>query len=144
MLFIRNLYQNWLDASLLLNMIWFQRRPATTPVFRTFNNCQFYQQFHSGYDDRCDAQVSQEFATAAYRMGHTLIRDVFPRMNDFYQLMDNGVDLKTSFNNVTTLYDEASGGLETIIVGFAGAPVMAFDRHIATVNINCKEELTRI
>lgn len=47
-----------------------------------------------GYDDKCDATMTQEMATAAFRFGHTLIRNVFPRMNAKYQEETDGLDLK--------------------------------------------------
>lgn len=48
----------------------------------------------TGYDDRCDATMTQEMATAAFRFGHTLIRNLLPRMNSEYEENGEAIDLK--------------------------------------------------
>uniref|UniRef100_A0A914ZY52 peroxidase n=2 Tax=Parascaris univalens TaxID=6257 RepID=A0A914ZY52_PARUN len=85
----------------------------------------------AGYDDRCDATMTQEMATAAFRFGHTLIRNLLPRMNSEYEEKGEAIDLKSMFNNESFYYLPAAGHIESVLMGLLGAESMAFDRHIS-------------
>ncbi|VDM29400.1 unnamed protein product [Toxocara canis] len=87
--------------------------------------------YYTGYDDHCDATMTQEMATAAFRFGHTLIRNQFPRMNDKFEEAGDSIDLKSMFNNESFYYLPATGHIESVLMGLLGAESMAFDRHIS-------------
>lgn len=72
--------------------------------------------------------MSQEFAVAAFRFGHTLIRNVFPRMDSNYnnETFGSGIDLKINFNNVSAMYTPDTGHMESILMGLLGSPAQVF------------------
>ncbi|KAM3725264.1 Heme peroxidase [Dirofilaria immitis] len=87
--------------------------------------------YYKGYDDKCDPTMTQEMATAAFRFGHSLIRNIFPRMNAEFHEETDGLDLKASFNNETFYYSLETGHIESVIMGLLGSHSMGFDRHIS-------------
>ncbi|TMS38438.1 hypothetical protein L596_005166 [Steinernema carpocapsae] len=86
--------------------------------------------YYHGYDEHCDAAITQELSTSAFRFGHTLIRAIYPRKNSNYDDAAPPFDLKNSFGNVSLYYDVAGGHMESILIGLVGAQSMAYDRHI--------------
>ncbi len=50
--------------------------------------------FFDGYDANCNGGIFNEFATAAYRFGHSLVRPFFPRIDANFQVTKrfNAVD----------------------------------------------------
>ena len=40
--------------------------------------------YYERYDDRCNPTILNEFATAAFRFGHSLLKPTFKRMDDRY------------------------------------------------------------
>ncbi|MFH4976071.1 hypothetical protein AB6A40_002780 [Gnathostoma spinigerum] len=86
--------------------------------------------YFTGYDDRCDATMTQEMATAAFRFGHSLVRSTFPRMSGKYEEKAEALDLQTNFLNESFYYHNASGHIESVLMGLIGSDCMAFDRHI--------------
>ena len=73
---------------------------------------------YAGYSESIDPSVTNEFATAAYRMGHSQINGTSLRVNSDGTLIAAGpLNLFEGFFDPTTLTDE--GGLEPLLRGLA-------------------------
>ena len=60
--------------------------------------------YYASYDPTCSATAFNEFAAAAFRFGHSLIRPQLPRMDTRYNGMAPHIPLRDGFFNSDMLY----------------------------------------
>lgn len=60
--------------------------------------------FSLGYTKDCNPSALTEFASAAFRIGHSLLRPFMPRMSSSYQPLDPPILLRDTFFNPDIIY----------------------------------------
>lgn len=76
---------------------------------------------YKGYDASVDPGISNSFATAAFRFGHTLINPVLRRLNARLESISEGdLNLRDAFFSPWRLVQE--GGIDPILRGLAYTP----------------------
>ncbi|XP_066268393.1 peroxidasin homolog [Branchiostoma lanceolatum] len=89
--------------------------------------------YYSGYDETVDPTISNVFATAAYRFGHSLVKSQFERSTSMYNLNAHSpVQLTHSFFNPQHVYNTVQGGPDSIVRGLASTPHEKYDRFIVS------------
>lgn len=79
-----------------------------------------------GYKESVNPQITNEFSTAAFRMGHTLINSTLIRMdNDGKEIKSGNITLRDAFFN--PLVVEYAGGLDPYFKGMATQVQQEFD-----------------
>ncbi|KAK7573452.1 hypothetical protein V9T40_010643 [Parthenolecanium corni] len=61
-------------------------------------------QYFTGYTNDCNPSALTEFASAAFRIGHSLLRPFMPRMSSSYQPLDPPILLRDTFFNPDIIY----------------------------------------
>ena len=73
---------------------------------------------YNGYDDTVRAEVDHSFVAAAFRFGHTLVRNNFERVNpNFTSAAEGPLSVQASFFNNTPI---VTAGIEPIMLGLFG------------------------
>ncbi|MEQ8769368.1 MAG: peroxidase family protein [Phycisphaerales bacterium] len=84
---------------------------------------------YQGYDTSVNAGIANEFAHAAYRMGHTMVNPQLPRYDENGQPFGDGhLDLLTSFFNPAPVAEP--GGLDAIVRGLTRTASQEIDMQI--------------
>ncbi|XP_023288072.1 uncharacterized protein LOC105701787 [Orussus abietinus] len=86
------------------------------------------QGYYKEYSPTCNPSVLNEFATAAYRIGHSLLRPHLPRMDRNYQPVDPPILLRDGFFNPDMLYQQ--GMIDEMIRGLVATPMETLDQFI--------------
>ena len=88
-----------------------------------------YFQPYSGYDPTANPGIMNEFSTAAYRLGHTLVSPTLLRLdNDGKPIHENNIQIKDAYFNPWIMTTE--GGIDPILRGLAVAPAQALDHTV--------------
>ena len=86
------------------------------PLFLGDEGFKTFVGVYSGYNSSVEASVPNSFATAAFRVGHTLIRPTFARLDNEHKPLSIGpLGLRESFFNPLQYY--VSGGTDPILRG---------------------------
>eukprot|EP00058_Branchiostoma_floridae_P017595 XP_002603084.1 hypothetical protein BRAFLDRAFT_116966 [Branchiostoma floridae] len=89
--------------------------------------------FFSGYEPHVNPTISNVFATAAYRFGHSLVQNVLDRYDpDFNQGSRCPFKLAFGFFNPSQIFDDAQGGPDSILRGLTAQPHQDFDRFMVS------------
>ncbi|XP_064483549.1 uncharacterized protein LOC135396484 [Ornithodoros turicata] len=83
--------------------------------------------YYGGYDPDCDVGTFNEFATAAFRFGHTLLPPFFKLVGPAYDEI-GGVKLTDAFFNSQSLYRKDR--IDQLLRGLMSTPMENFDSHV--------------
>ncbi|KAI5698979.1 hypothetical protein M8J75_014772 [Diaphorina citri] len=85
--------------------------------------------YYKGYNDNCKPNIMTEFATAAYRIGHSLLRPFIPRLGPNHELLSDGhVLLRDHFFNPDLIYKPNM--IDEMMRGLAGTPMENLDQFV--------------
>ncbi|MFP4121402.1 MAG: peroxidase family protein [Coleofasciculus sp.] len=78
---------------------------------------------HSGYDETVNPSISNEFSTAAYRVGHTMLSSELQRINND-GTSAGSISLRDSFFNTQEITDN---GIDSLLLGLASQKSQTID-----------------
>lgn len=89
---------------------------------------------YTGYRDDVNPNIPNVFASAAFRIGHSQVQPVFPRLDkNFDTIADGNINLNEAFfDSVDILTNFTSGGIDPILRGLAITPARRVDEFITS------------
>ncbi|XP_022651813.1 peroxidase-like isoform X2 [Varroa destructor] len=85
--------------------------------------------YYHGYDPKINAAIRQEFQSAAFRFGHTLLPDVTDRYNKFHEKIES-IRLSRLLRQPYDLYKP--GVIDTFILGMVNQQANRVDHEVTT------------
>ena len=86
----------------------------------------------SFYDWDLNGGIANVFATAAFRFGHSQLRNEFARRGHGYYNLHRPFRLNASFFCPHSMYDMSTGGVDSILRGLLMTSPQSVDLHVAT------------
>ncbi|XP_034244219.1 uncharacterized protein LOC117646942 [Thrips palmi] len=86
--------------------------------------------YYDGYDPSCDATLVNEFSSAAFRFGHSLLQPHFVRKDVNYRTVEPPVRLRDHFFNSDVILQP--GMVDEIVRGLVSTPMQTLDQFITT------------
>ncbi|XP_068084351.1 uncharacterized protein [Anabrus simplex] len=86
------------------------------------------QGYFKGYNPSCNPSIVNEFAAAAFRIGHSLLRPHIPRLSPSYQLLDPPILLRDGFFNPDIIYQVNM--IDEITRGLVSTPMENMDQFV--------------
>ena len=90
---------------------------------------------YTSYDDQTDPSITNSFATAAFRFGHSMIQGLVKMMSTSSSVQQREFLLRDHFFNLDNYFLKEGEGLEQLIAGLINQPAQDRDRFVS-------EELT--
>jgi len=82
------------------------------------------------YDDNIDPSITNSFATAAYRFGHSMIQGLIKMLSTSNYNQENEFQLRDHYFNMENYLYNAGEGMEQLLAGLIDQPAQDMDRFV--------------
>ncbi|XP_069697432.1 uncharacterized protein [Periplaneta americana] len=86
------------------------------------------QGYYKGYNPSCNPNIVNEFAAAAFRIGHSLLRPHIPRLSPTYKVVEPPILLRDGFFNPDMIYQVHM--VDEITRGLVSTPMENMDQFV--------------